>query len=124
MIQLSKNGFESSYDVNGMLYNDMVWLSNRINMPVKEFEKIAKQMELTQENWTRFWRVVRSCRLQERNIEVLINDKERVFTEEEFEVAKQILGSPERVSNCCTASIDDEGLCSDCGEHCGSVYLF
>lgn len=124
MIQLTNNGFESSYDINQMLYNDMVWLSHKINLPVKEFEVVAKQMELTQDNWTRFWNVVRHCRLQEKNIHVLINDNERTFTQEEFEVAKQILGTPDRVSNCCSSSIDDEGLCMDCGEHCGELYIF
>lgn len=124
MIQLTKSGFQSSYDIDQMLYNDMVWLSHKIGLPVKEFEVVAKQMELTQDNWTRFWRVVRSRRLQEKSIHVVINEKERVFTQEEFEVAKQILGTPDRVSNCCSAPIDDEMLCSDCGEHCGEIYLF
>lgn len=79
---MTNNGFESSYNIDQMLYNDMVWLSKRIHLPVKEFEVVAKQMELTQENWARFWRVINYCKSQESNIHVLINDHEGTFTQE------------------------------------------
>lgn len=124
MIQLTQNGFVRSFDVDQMMYDDMVWLSNKINLPVGEFEIFAKQIELTQENWARFWSMIRSCKIQEPVKISVVNGKKRTFTNEEFEVAKQILGTPQRVSECCSAPIDSEGLCSDCGSHCSDLYLF
>jgi len=124
MIQLNKNGFQSSYNIDDMLHNDMIWLSRKIHIPVREFEIIGKQMELNQENWTRFWKIVNSCRVQERDIHALVNDREKVFTQDEFEVVIQILGTPDEVSLCCNTPIDSDGLCMDCGEHCDKIFIF
>ena len=124
MVTLTKNGFESSYDLDEMLYEDMEWLYNQIKLPRREFEKIAKEMELDQENWNRFWNKIRRYRTEERNIECDINGKTKFLTKEEFEVVKQILGSPDEMSNCCSADIIGTDICSDCKEHCGKVYIF
>jgi len=124
MIRLTKNGFESSYDLDDMLYKDMEWLFKQVKLPKKKFEKIATELELDQENWNRFWKRVRDYRTQLKDIECIINDKSRYVSEEELEVLKQILCHPDIISNCCSADIIGEDICSDCKEHCGRVYLF
>lgn len=124
MVTLTKNGFETSYDIDGMLYNDMIWLSRQIRKPTKEFESLARQIDLDQENWNRFWKEIREYRTEVRDIECIINDKTKMLTEEELEVVKQILGSPDEMSNCCSADIIGTDICSDCKEHCEKVYLF
>lgn len=123
MVQLTKNGFESSYDIDNMLYNDMIWLTKQVRKPYREFEKLAKEIDLTQENWNRFWQKIRNYRSQERDIECLIRGKTKFLTEEEFEVVKQILFSPDVISNCCGADVKD-GRCWDCNSLCEKVYVF
>lgn len=124
MIQLTKNGFESSYDIGNMLYNDMIWLTKQVKKPYAEFEKIAKEIDLTQDNWNMFWKKIREYRSEVRDIECIVSGRSKMVSEEEFEVVKQILFSPEVVSNCCSADILGDDICSDCKEHCGKVYIF
>lgn len=130
MVTLTKNGFESSYDLSSMLFEDMEWLSKQVSKPKEEFVKIATEIELDQENWNRFWKRVRDYRTQLKDIECLIGDKTYMFTEEEFEVAKQILNcpNPEEISDCCSAGVyphnDHTSRCEDCKEGCGVVYIF
>lgn len=124
MVTLTKNGFETSYDLDGMLYEDMLWLVGQVKKPVKEFESLAKQMDLTQDNWNRFWGKVRTYRAEVQDKECLINGKTKMLSADELEVAGQILGTPDVLSNCCSASIQGQDICSDCKEHCGKVYVF
>jgi len=124
MINLTENGVKRSFNIDEMLYNDMEWLLRQARKPKKEFEKIAKQIELDQKNWDRFWKKVRNYRGMVEDVECMIGDKRKMLTEEEFEVVKQILGYPDEISDCCSADILGENICSDCKEHCSKVYIF
>ncbi len=124
MINLTENGVKRSFNIDEMLYNDMEWLLRQARKPKKEFEKIAKQIELDQKNWDRFWKKVRNYRGMVEDVECMIGDKRKMLTEEEFEVVKQILGYPDEISDCCSADILGEDICSDCKEHCSKVYIF
>ena len=124
MINLTENGVKRSFNIDEMLYNDMEWLLRQARKPKKEFEKIAKQIELDQKNWDRFWKKVRNYRGMVEDVECMIGDKRKMLTEEEFEVVKQILGYPDEISDCCSADILGEDICSDCTEHCSKVYIF
>lgn len=124
MINLTENGVKRSFNIDEMLYDDMEWLLRQARKPKKEFEKIAKQIELDQKNWDRFWKKVRNYRGMVEDVECMIGDKRKMLTEEEFEVVKQILGYPDEISDCCSADILGENICSDCKEHCSKVYIF
>jgi len=124
MINLTENGVKRSFNIDEMLYNDMEWLLRQARKPKKEIEKIAKQIELDQKNWDRFWKKVRNYRGMVEDVECMIGDKRKMLTEEEFEVVKQILGYPDEISDCCSADILGEDICSDCKEHCSKVYIF
>ncbi len=124
MINLTENGVKRSFNIDEMLYDDMEWLLRQARKPKKEFEKIAKQIELDQKNWDRFWKKVRNYRGMVEDVECMIGDKRKMLTEEEFEVVKQILGYPDEISDCCSADILGEDICSDCKEHCSKVYIF
>lgn len=67
----------------------------------------------------------------EEKIECDIKDKTYYFTEDEFEVVKQILGDPiDELSDCCGAEVDEHGAddhtsrCLGCGEFCEVVYIW
>lgn len=78
---------------------------------------------LNQSEWTEFWKKMRDYKNQVPSVECYINGKTRKFTEAEFEVVKQILGSPQLLSRCCNAGVKG-GRCTDCGEICRIVYVF
>ncbi len=59
MIQLTETGFSRSFDIEDMLYNNMIWLTKQIGLPSKKFEGIAKGLELRQEDWDMFWKKLR-----------------------------------------------------------------
>ncbi len=61
-------------------------------------------------------------------IEILIriNGKEieKEVTQEEYDFIVKTLGVPsEKISNCCGSTVE-ENICTDCLEHCGTVYVF
>lgn len=127
MVKLTNNGFESNYDIDQMLYNDAIWLSKQIKEDKDKFIKVARQLDLGQKEWDIFWKRVRAVRSiiekQERDIEVVLNGKETRMTKDEFEFAEFYLGEAEEVSNCCGEPVIQGGICSDCKEHCGVVYI-
>jgi hypothetical protein len=124
--------FNRHFDLDRMLNEDAVWLSVQVKLPVKGFLKIADQLDLRQEDWDTFWKRTRNTKEEVGKIQCDISGREYEFTENEFEVAKQVLNCmhPEEVSNCCSAGIfphnanDHTSRCKDCGEGCGIVYIF
>ncbi len=127
--------FNRSFDVEKMLFDNALWLVVQAERPVKEFVNVANQIDIRQQDWDIFWKRLRIKNKgikKEGEIEVMIGDKEYRFTEEEFEVAKQILNNPdpEEISNCCSAGVephrddDHSSICRDCKEGCGIVYVF
>ncbi len=125
MLKITKNGIEGSYNLSDMLYEDMIWLLDQTKRKANEFEKLAEKIELDQNTWNYFWKKVRDYRAEAEVIEIVINDKDKMVTQEEFEVVKQILGSPiDTVSNCCGEPVIYGDICSDCKEHCSKVYIF
>ena len=128
--------FNRHFDLDGMLNETASWLSVQISLPLKDFLKIADQLDLRQEDWDTFWKRTREAEKkeekQEKNIECDIGEREYFFTQEEFEVAKQILNcpSPSEYSNCCFSQVyphnanDHTSKCRGCGEGCGIRYEF
>lgn len=124
--------FNRHFDLEDMLFDTSVWLSIQARLPLKEFLKIANQIDLRQEDWNTFWKKVRQYEKTKGDIECEIEEKTYYFTEEEFEVAKQILNNPnpEELSNCCGAEVyghnskDHVSICRECKEHCGIIYNF
>lgn len=93
---------------------------------MKHINLLSKNMEketLNQSEWTEFWKKMRDHKSQAPSVECYINGKARKFTDAEFEVAKQILWTPQILSKCCNAGINDN-KCEDCGEVCEIVYVF
>lgn len=124
MIRLTDYGFYNSYDIDGMLYDNAVWLSMQVGESVKDFTKTASQLDLRQSDWDLFWKKVRNYSREVKDIECLIGEKRRLITREELEVLEQILLSkPTVISKCCEAEVK-EGICSDCGRRCNKVYVF
>lgn len=62
MITITETGVSRSFDIDEMLYNNTVWLGKQIQLPSKKFEKVAKQLELRQEDWDLFWKRLRGER--------------------------------------------------------------
>lgn len=60
MIRLTDYGFYNSYDIDGMLYDNAVWLSMQVGESVKDFTKTASQLDLRQSDWDLFWKKVRN----------------------------------------------------------------
>jgi len=160
--------FERSFDIDWMLYDTAIWLTEQTGRPVEDFVEIAIAIDIRQEDWDTFWKKFRErerrkevklhhhivdgkcvrcgsvfgecfhnkCKSKkvekEGEIEAIIGDKEYRFTEEEFEVAKQILkeAHPEEMSNCCGAEVyahrgdDHTSRCKHCKEGCGILYIF
>lgn len=125
--------FSRTFDIDGMLSDDAKWLSLQIKLPKKVFLDIAKQLDLRQEDWGLFWKEAREAKLKplEKKLECLILGVEWKLTQEEFEFVEQLLGSPtDEISNCCGASLyggsssDHFGMCGECYENCGVVYVW
>jgi len=47
-----------SFDIDGMLYNDTVWLSKQVTRPIQEFKEIVSIMELSNQYVDKFWELV------------------------------------------------------------------
>lgn len=47
-----------SFDIDGMLYSDIVWLAYQVNLPVRKFKKIVSIMELPEQYIGKFWELV------------------------------------------------------------------
>lgn len=128
MIKLTKNGYETNYDIDSMLYEDAVWLSRQIKKPTKDFTDTAQEMDLRQEDWDTFWKRVRGIRRvmkkEEERFTVVMHGKDYRMTKEEMELATYYLGEPEEVSNCCGEKIKGQDICSDCLEHCAIIYVY
>lgn len=128
MINLTKNGFNTSYDLDGMLHDDAVWLSMQIKEDKDLFINLAQKFDLRQKDWDTFWKRVRAVRSvidnDKKEIETRLHDKKRMMTKDEFEFAEFYLGEADEVSNCCSATIIGTDICSECKEHCGKVYVF
>lgn len=124
--------FNRHFDIDGMMYDNAVWLSVQARLPLREFLKIANKFELGQKEWGIFWKKIRTEETPVEKIECEIGNKTYFFTQEEFEVAKQILKNthPGELSNCCGAdvyghnSMDHVSRCKVCKEHCGIIYNF
>lgn len=101
MIRLTDYGFYNSYDderkqfelllshylyiIDGMLYDNAVWLSMQVGESVKDFTKTASQLDLRQSDWDLFWKKVRNYSREVKDIECLIGEKRRLITREELE---------------------------------------
>jgi hypothetical protein len=124
--------FNRHFDLEDMLFDTSVWLSIQARLPLSEFLKIANHIDLRQEDWNTFWKKIRTEETPEEEIECEIGDRTYFFTQEEFEVAKQILKNPnpEEISNCCGEDIyehnskDHISRCKECKETCGIIYNF
>ncbi len=131
--------FNRHFDVDEMLSETANWLAKQINLPLKDFLKIAEQIDLRQEDWDTFWKKIREAEKkvekQEKNIESYIEcyimNKRYNFTEEEFEVVKQILNclDPKEYSSCCNSQVKSHtnthiGECKKCGKVCRVIYEF
>ena len=46
------------FDVDGMLYDDTVWLAKQVKKPIGEFKKIVEIMELPDKYVDKFWKLV------------------------------------------------------------------
>ncbi len=116
-------------NTNIMLKEDSRWLVLHSGRPSKEFESVAKKIDLRQEDWTKFWRdennKLGGVQLEEeKEMKTCeINGKEKDLTNEEFEFVRFTLGEPEIISNCCGCEVIQD-ICQDCYEHCKVVYLF
>ncbi len=58
MIQLTKYGFRTSYDIDGMLYDDATWLAEQTTGSFKSFREIVERFELTDRYVGEFWKIV------------------------------------------------------------------
>ncbi len=46
------------FDIDGMLYDDTVWLANQVKLPIGKFKKIISIMELPEQYIWKFWELV------------------------------------------------------------------
>lgn len=58
MIQLTKYGFRTSYDIDDMLYDDATWLAEQTTGSFKSFREIVERFELTDRYVGEFWKIV------------------------------------------------------------------
>jgi hypothetical protein len=129
---MRNTNFDRHFDIEGMLYENAKWLGEQVGLSTREFVEIAEQLSMRQEDWTRFWKMIREIENRaERNVEIHITDLEDRITDKDFRILKSVLGEPsEEESNCCGAPVDTHNAddhtsrCSDCGEGCGVVYIF
>lgn len=116
-------------NIDELLYKDMKWLAEQTRRPFTDFLEIAYRLDLTDEYWDKFWKIVAQIRAEKSEgkdkIEYIFRGKEKRVTPEEFKVVEQILGKfPGSISNCCSAKVLGGDICSDCKEHCGIIYTF
>jgi len=122
--------FDKHYDIDGMLFETVLWLAQQVDCNVSDFVEIAQALELRQEDWDTFWRIVQDRMEAVEKIECEILGKDWELTQEEFEFVKQLLGEPQELSNCCGSEVyphntnDHTSRCSDCEEGCGVVYFW
>jgi hypothetical protein len=62
MIEITKNGVQSSYNIEEMLLEDAEWLAKQGWKKKKDFVKLAKQIELGQREWNYFWTTLRELK--------------------------------------------------------------
>jgi len=148
MIQLTKYGFRTSYDIDDMLYDDATWLAEQTTGSLKSFREIVERFELTDRYVGEFWKIVAQKRAErtkeikklerereildgatrgKRDYHVMVDEKEYTLTKEEFEALK-MYKTPEKISNCCGADVtesnDFTARCYDCKENCGIIHVF
>lgn len=126
--------FSRSFDIEGMLSDNAVWLTLQVGLPVSEFVDIANKLELRPQDWSEFWKKTSNVKVKDKtpkaNIECVILGKEWTLTQEEFEFVEDLLGcATEEVSNCCGAEIlepvvNHTARCPECKEGCGVVYVW
>lgn len=60
MYVITDMGIEQHFDLDEMLVEDTNWLIKQaVLQKKKDFVKIAKQIDLRQEDWDRFWKGIR-----------------------------------------------------------------
>lgn len=60
MYVITDIGIEQHFDLDEMLVEDTNWLIKQaVLQKKKDFVKIAKQIDLRQEDWDRFWKGIR-----------------------------------------------------------------
>ena len=60
MYIITDTGIEQHFDLDEMLVEDTNWLIKQaVLQKKKDFVKIAKQIDLRQEDWDRFWKGIR-----------------------------------------------------------------
>jgi asparagine synthetase A len=128
--------FSRSFDIEGMLEDNGIWLSLQIKLPKEDFVDMAEKLSMEQKDWDKFWKKTRyqKNKLQKRDetIACIIRGKEHELTREEFGFVYFILlgGATDEVSNCCGAGVyphndkDHTSRCRDCGEGCRVVYVW
>lgn len=47
-------------DIDYMLYKDTKWLSDCKKLSLRSFIPIAKMLDLRQEDWSNFWKMIRN----------------------------------------------------------------
>lgn len=68
MIQLTKYGFRTSYDIDDMLYDNATWLAEQTTCSVKSFREIVERFELTDRYVGDFWKIVSEKRYKNNNV--------------------------------------------------------
>jgi hypothetical protein len=64
MYVITDTGIEQHFDLDEMLVEDTNWLIKQaVLQKKKDFVKIAKQIDLRQEDWDRFWKQLRLQKL-------------------------------------------------------------
>jgi hypothetical protein len=111
------------FDIDGMLFEDALWLATKTGMSVKDFLEIANKIELRQEDWDRFWKIVRTKQTEEKIYDCTVLGNVWELNEDEFKFVIQLLGEPEEVSNCCMEDVIFN-KCSECKEGCGVIYVW
>ena len=64
MVELTENGYEFHYDIDGMLYENMLWLADLTKEPAGKFAKVAKEMRLSNSDLEEFWKIVSGYRFE------------------------------------------------------------
>lgn len=132
---MENNHFNRNFDVDGMLNDTAKWLGEQVDLSTREFIEIAEQLDLRQEDWNVFWKMIRAVESRvedktEGEIEIFIGTREEYISEKQFDALRMALGEPEEESNCCGVGVenhnanDHTSICSFCGDGCGIVYVF
>lgn len=89
------NHFDRTFDIEGMLYGNAKWLAKQTGLTTTEFIEIAEQLSMGQEDWTRFWKMIREIKHESNRKEIreLIQGSMRLFDEmsEGLEEVEKIL---------------------------------